>query len=70
MKISILYFYLSYIFLEKIYFKQSAFRCPLHTNDAQINLRRILENAQKAKQDLGNVEIKFDPTKDIGQYYA
>lgn len=58
-------FLLSSPYLILIYF----FRCALHTNDSEINLKRILENAQKAKEDLGNVEIKFDPTQNIRDFY-
>nr|XP_023023471.1 E3 ubiquitin-protein ligase RNF216-like [Leptinotarsa decemlineata] len=44
-------------------------KCALHTNDTEVNLRRILENAQKAKNELGDVEIKFDPTVNIQEFY-
>ncbi|KAG5892934.1 hypothetical protein JTB14_006246 [Gonioctena quinquepunctata] len=44
-------------------------RCALHTNDLEVNLNRIKQNAQRAKDELGNVEIKFDPTTNIESYY-
>ncbi|XP_060535263.1 E3 ubiquitin-protein ligase RNF216-like [Cylas formicarius] len=39
--------------------------CALFTNDSQVNLSRVKETAAKAKQELGNVEVKFDPTVGI-----
>lgn len=44
-------------------------RCPLFTNDNEINLNRIKIGAEQARNELGNVEIKFDPTVGIDQFY-
>ncbi|CAH1170276.1 unnamed protein product [Phaedon cochleariae] len=43
--------------------------CALHTNDVEVNLQRILQSAEQAKQELGNVEIKKDPSVGIREYY-
>ncbi|XP_056642134.1 E3 ubiquitin-protein ligase RNF216-like isoform X1 [Diorhabda sublineata] len=44
-------------------------RCPLFSNDVEVNLQRVLKGAQEAKNELGNVEIKFDPTANIQEYF-
>ncbi|XP_050507732.1 E3 ubiquitin-protein ligase RNF216-like [Diabrotica virgifera virgifera] len=44
-------------------------RCPLFTNDVQINLQRVIKGAQQAKSDLGDVEIKFDPALNIQEFF-
>ncbi|XP_072385345.1 uncharacterized protein [Diabrotica undecimpunctata] len=44
-------------------------RCALFSNDVEINLQRVLKGAQQAKNDLGNVEIKFDPTLNIQEFF-
>ncbi|KAJ8970697.1 hypothetical protein NQ317_000595 [Molorchus minor] len=44
-------------------------KCPLHSNDAEIDLRRVLEGGTRAKQELGDVQIKFDPTVNIEDFY-
>ncbi|XP_066143668.1 E3 ubiquitin-protein ligase RNF216-like [Euwallacea fornicatus] len=43
--------------------------CQLFTNDAQIDLQRVKDNAEKAKVELGNVEIKFDPSQGIEGFF-
>ncbi|CAG9836615.1 unnamed protein product, partial [Diabrotica balteata] len=44
-------------------------RCALFSNDVEINLQRVLKGAQQAKNDLGNVEIKFDPALNIQEFF-
>ncbi|CAG9769904.1 unnamed protein product [Ceutorhynchus assimilis] len=43
--------------------------CQLTTNDAQIDLSRVRREAERAKNALGNVEIKFDPSVGIENYF-
>uniref|UniRef100_V5GJN0 E3 ubiquitin-protein ligase n=1 Tax=Anoplophora glabripennis TaxID=217634 RepID=V5GJN0_ANOGL len=45
-------------------------RCPLHTNDNQINLQRVVASAANAKQELGDVLIKFDPSRNIEEFFS
>lgn len=37
-------------------------RCKTHSNWIASDQMRVVNGAKKAKQDLGDVEIKFDPT--------
>ncbi|KAJ8925111.1 hypothetical protein NQ315_001292 [Exocentrus adspersus] len=43
--------------------------CALFSNDNEVNLQRVMSGAQDAKRELGDVEIKFDPSKDIQKFY-
>ncbi|XP_066255060.1 uncharacterized protein [Euwallacea similis] len=44
--------------------------CQLFTNDAQIDLQRVKANIEKAKLELGDVEIKFDPSEGIEGFFT
>lgn len=44
-------------------------RCALFTNDNDVNLERVRRGAQMAKQELGNVQIKFDPSANIETFF-
>ncbi|KAJ8956992.1 hypothetical protein NQ318_012157 [Aromia moschata] len=44
-------------------------RCPLFSNDAEVDLRRVVEGGQKAKKEVGDVKVKFDPTNNIEKFF-
>ncbi|CAG9853865.1 unnamed protein product [Phyllotreta striolata] len=44
-------------------------RCPLFTNDVVVDLQRVVNGANQAKTELGNVELKFDPSQGIENYF-
>ncbi|XP_076272346.1 uncharacterized protein LOC143203906 [Rhynchophorus ferrugineus] len=44
-------------------------KCPLHTDDKEIDLRTIQQWAEEAKAKLGNVKIKNDPSVGIENFY-
>lgn len=45
-------------------------KCALFSNDLEVNLQRIKQSAEHAKQELGNVQIKFDPSTNIETFYT
>ncbi|KAJ3660388.1 hypothetical protein Zmor_004838 [Zophobas morio] len=43
--------------------------CPLYSDTNVLNKENVLKGAQEAKAEIGNVNLKYDPTVDINKHY-
>lgn len=55
------YFLFYFIFVIFLYRKT----CPLYSDINILHREGVINGAQRAKQELGNVQLKYDPSENI-----